>query len=238
MKWTKARVVLTVAAPVMLIGATASDSDDSSRYTRLTLSGTGYAQQANEYISISAAATAFSTSPSGAMSDNAVDMRRLRQRLVQMGVAEDDFRTDNFNFQQGRDPEDSSGERKGYIVNHQLSVVIRNPDRVGLVMDALVAAGAKNLSINRYWGYSQHISPESLKQARAAAIRDAQAKAGDYAQALGMRVRRVVSITDQGGYSRSQPPPAMRTSIDVGTRIEARPSTVLANVGMAFELER
>lgn len=229
---------LFLAAP-LLIGATNLSGEEESPYTRLSLNGQGYAEQAKEFVQVTASTDTFSTDASTAMSDNAADMARLRARLAQFGVDKNDFRTAEFRFQEGRDPNrDSSDRDRGYIVTHQLGVTIRDTDNVGRIMDALVSAGAKNLSINRYWGYGQVPNPDSLKLAREDAIRDAQAKANDYAQAMGMRVRRIVSITDQGGYARDQIIVTARRVSDTPTQIESRPATVLASVGMVFELEK
>lgn len=230
--------LLAVFVPLALGAASIDDADE--RYTRLTLNGTGYAEQATEYVTLTAGTDTFSTSASRAMSENARDMASLRSKLARLGVAEADFQTGNFRFQQGRDPDDEDGSdrARGYIVEHQLNVTVRDVDNLGKAMDALVGAGAKNLSINRYWGYREEPSPESLKRARADAIRDAQAKADDYARALGMRIRRVVSVSDGGGYTRDRPAPAMIAARDVATQIDTRPATVLASVGMVFELEK
>jgi uncharacterized protein YggE len=235
---TKLKLAVLALVPLTL-GASLVGDEAESKYTRLTLNGKGYADQATEFISVTAATKTFSTSASGAMRDNAMDMARLRKRLARLGVAEDDFRTANFRFDEGRDPDDDDGDRaKGYLVNHQLAVVIRDVENAGEVMDALVDAGATNLSVDRYWGFSQDVNPEALKRARAAAIKDAQAQANDYAQSLGMRIRRVVSINDQGSYARERPAAAVRFAVDTRTQIDSRPSTVLASVGMVFELEK
>ncbi|MFT4025914.1 MAG: SIMPL domain-containing protein [Novosphingobium sp.] len=233
------KLVLLGLVP-LLLGATLSGDDAEAKFTRLSLSGKGYATQAAEFVTVSAATETFSTSASQAMSGNASDMNRLQARLGQMGVAKEDFRTANFAFRKGRNPDDEGGSSRtqGFVVQHRLAVTIRNPDKAGAIMDALVTAGAKNLSVNRYWGYSGEVRPEVLKEARAGAIRDAQTKADDYARALGLRVRRIVSITDQGGYSRDEPARMAPAAIDESTSIATRPSTVLASVGMVFELEK
>ena len=172
--------------------------------------------------------------------NNARDMDRLRAKLADLGVAKADFRTAQFRLEEGRDPMDDDGDRaRGFSVQHQLTVMVRDTDNVGKVIDAMVSAGAKNVQVGNYWGYSgDDVSPAKLKLARADAIKDAQTKANDYAIALGMKVRRVVSISDQGGYARHQPAPAARLDVAAGTTIDTRPATILASVGMVFELER
>lgn len=230
-------VGLLFAVP-LLIGAAGSEEQDNSRFTKLALSGTGFSNQIEESVTISAGTHTFSTIASRAMRDNAAIMDKLRSRLEGLGIAKQDIRTSGFRFQEESDPADRAGDRdRGYGVSHQLSVVVRNPDKSGAVLDALVAAGATNLGVDRGWSYGADINPTNLKQARNDAILDAKAKAQDYADATGMRVRRIVSISDQQAYVRDEP---IRTAaIDSGkTQIDHRPSTVLASVGMVFELEK
>ncbi|MFM5954825.1 MAG: SIMPL domain-containing protein [Novosphingobium sp.] len=220
----------------LLIAASSTDTDDQSRYTRVTVSGVGYSSQIEETTTITAGTESFSTSASRVMRDNASSMDRLRSRLAGLGISKDDFRTASFQFRQGRNPEDKNDER-GFAVSHQLTIVVRDPDKVGQVLDALAGAGATNLGVQRGWGYGSDINPKSLREARGEAIRDAQAKAEDYARALNLKVRRVVSVNDQFSYVRDAP--ATYNRIDAAdTKIDKRPSTVLANVGMVFELEK
>jgi uncharacterized protein YggE len=225
---------------VLLIGATTADTDENSKFTRLSLSGVGQSEQVSEFVTIGAATETWSRSPSSAMQANASDMERLRSRLSQLGVAKADFRTSGFRFNKAGDPSDHDGDRDdGFAVNHQLAIVIRDTEKVGRIMDALVDAGAKNLAVDRGWGYSGDVDPGALKKARALAISDAMTKAEDYAAALGMKVRRVVSVEDRQAYANDRP--MVMARIDAGasaTQIETRPQTVLASVGIEFELEK
>ena len=219
----------------LLIGAVAADSS-ASPYTQLSVTGMGFAEQATEYVSVRAQTETFSTSPSRAVSDDARKMARLQDTLRRLGVAKEDFRTADFRFAKGRDPEDN--DTHGYSVQHALSVVVRDTDNVGPALDAMVDAGADGLSLERSYGYGREIDPASLRQARAAAIRDAQAKAADYAAALNLRIRRVVTIADGGGYVTDGPMPARAVAADVSTQIESRPAAVRASVNIVFELEK
>lgn len=223
----------------LLIGAAETGGSDDSRFTKLTLTGTGYSTQIGESVTISAGTQTFSTSASRAMRDNAAVMDRLHGQLERLGIAKEDFRTSGFRFQQESDPNDHDGDRdRGFGVSHQLSVVLRNPDKSGAVLDALVAAGATNLGVDRGYSYGGDINPASLKQARNEAIQDAKAKAQDYASATGMRVRRIVSISDQQAYASAAPQTKFGIDEARGTQIDIRPKTVLASVGMVFELEK
>jgi uncharacterized protein len=233
------KLATLLAVPLLLGAATASDQPDE-RFTRLSLSGEGYSEQVTEQVSVTASTQTWSRSASSAMTENARDMSRLQARLEQMGIAKADFRTSDFTFQKASDPEDHDGERDdGFAVRHRLTIVIRDVDKAGPAMDAMVSAGAQDMSVNRSWGYSDHIDAAALRSARTLAIRDAMTKANDYAVALGMKVRRVVSVQDRAAYASDRPMPAMRAAVDVAaTQIQTRPQTVLASVGVEFELEK
>lgn len=239
-KSTAVRSVAIGAIGLMLIAATAGDSDRSSPYTRLSLQGRGMSQQLVEFVAITAAAETWARNPRTAMDENAAEMQALRARLKQIGIAENDVRTADFRFNRQSDPEDHDGDRdEGYGVQHQLAITVRDGAQAGKVMDILVAAGADNLSVNRGWGYGDDVSPQALKQARALAINDAMTKANDYAAALRMKVRRVVTIQDNSAYATDRPMPIARiAAADASTVIDNRPQTVLASVSMEFELER
>lgn len=241
-KSQKIKIGLVALVP-FLLGAAVSIDDASNPYTRLSLTGMGYESQATEYLQIRASTGSFSTTPSRAMADNAQTMDRIRRKLEQLDIDQRDFRTSNFEFQKGRDPDDDPNNgrepRKGYNVQHSLSIVIRDSDKAGEIMDTLVDVGADNLSIQHGYGQSSDISPEKLKRARANAIKDAQAKADDYAKALGMRVRRIVQIQDGSGHLTDRPVQyAAAPSVDARTQIATPASTVQAAVNIIFELEK
>lgn len=224
------------AAAAFLVAATGSDGLSPSG-TTITVSGVGYDSQATDFLQISAATSVFARRASSAMEENARISERLRSRLRSAGIAKEDFATGQFNFQEGRDPKDRSGDRDdGYIVTHQLQILVRDPDKAGAVMDALVDAGATNLQLAQSrWG-GPAPSPEAAGRARREAVGDAMAKARDFAAALNMRVARVVSLNEGGAYITDTPPPAVAPRMD--TQITTRQKTVQAGVSMVVELER
>ena len=234
----KYRIGLVVLAP-LLLGAAAYEGGEDSPYTRLSLSGVGYDTQPTAYLSLRASTQTFSTSPSGAMREDAAKMERLRAKLRRLGVNEDDFQTSDFQFTKANDPDyDGSPPRRGHMVRHTMTIIMRSPDKAGEAMDALVDVGADNLQVSHARGYSREVNPDSLRRARADAIKDAQAKAADYAKALGMRIRRIVSISEGSGYVTDRPVPAARLAAETGTQIDTRAATVQASVNIVYEMER
>src|SRR3546814_7570648 len=95
--------------------------------------------------------------------------------------------------------------RISYWSSDVCSSDLRKIDKLGEVLDALVASGANQVN-----GPSFEIDqPEAVyDEARRAALEKAQQRARMYAKSLGMEVRRIVSISEGGGF---QPPRPMRS---------------------------
>ena len=95
----------------------------------------------------------------------------------------------------------------GYTASNQVSVRFRDIRNTGEILDALVAEGANQIN-----GPCLTIDkPEAaLDEARAKAVAVGRARAELYARALGMRVVRLLSVSESGGYPVPPPMPMMR----------------------------
>ena len=83
---------------------------------------------------------------------------------------------------------------------------------------------------------------EAYDEARLAALKKAQTRARTYASALGLNVRRIVSISE-GGASFPRPMPMMRAmAADAGfakeTSVSPGETTLSVNIDVVFELGR
>jgi uncharacterized protein YggE len=115
-------------------------------------------------------------------------------------------------------------------------VRFREIANAGRILDALVAEGANqingpNLTIDH---------PEAaLDEARARAVANGRARAELYARAMGMRVARIVSIAESGGYAAPPPMPVMMRAeaAQADTKIDAGEQKLQVNLAMTFELQ-
>jgi uncharacterized protein YggE len=117
--------------------------------------------------------------------------------LESHGIAAKDIQTSSFDVR----PEYERGPRGqqqrevvGYRVTNQVRVHVRPLPGLGEVLDALVSAGSNQVS-----GISFGIDDPSdaLTKARTHAVSDARSRAELYARVAGVRVGKVISITDQ-----------------------------------------
>ncbi len=153
------------------------------------------------------------------------------------GVPASDIRTSRFSIYPQR-----SAERKGkpaaivaYDVQNALTFIVRDLEQLPNVLDAVIAAGANQISGPEF--FVQH--PETFEdEARQRAVASARHRAEVVAAAAGATVGRVISIVD--GTPRSGPAPRMMLAklADAAppTPIEAGTGRVSASVEVVWEL--
>jgi uncharacterized protein len=226
--------ILPLALAPFLIGASSDDNDIGPGSTRLSVTGVGYDSQPVTFLQMSAGVESFSTDASNAMADNASKLDRVRNQLARYGVSEKDFQTSNISLSPGSNY-DGKEHIKGFVVRHVISVVLRQPAKAGEVLDALVSAGANNISgpVN-YW----EASPAAAARARTEAIKDAMTRANIYAKALSMKVNRIVSINDNSGYASNRPRPGNMAFEASATRIDPGQENVSVSIAAVFELSK
>jgi uncharacterized protein YggE len=227
---------LAATAP-WIIGATTStsSSDKPGNNTIVSIVGTGVSQQSAQLITINAGVSSFGTDASDAMRQNSTAMAQIRAELRRAGIDPKDIRTQGMHLSPGNKYEDHE-TIKGFNVMHNVSIVFRDIDKSGAVLDTLVKAGANQIDGPRF---STDPDKRVTEIARTAAIRDANDRAQYYARNLGLRVKRIVTMRDSQGYASSQPAVAMR--IDVapgGTEISEGQDVVRVSVSADYELEK
>lgn len=131
-----------------------------------------------------------------AMQGNAARMASVIAALRGAGIAERDLQTAVIALNPVYRNEDNKPPViTGYQASNQLTVRFRDVAKSGAILDTLVRQGANNIS-----GPNLTIEkPEAaLDEARTDAVRKARARADLYARAAGLRVDRMLSITESG----------------------------------------
>jgi len=125
------------------------------------------------------------------------------EALRDFGIDAKDIRTTNFSIwpQERYDPLTGTptGE-KTYVVDNTVYVTVRDLDKLGDLLDTVIAAGANTVNNVQFDVANKDAA---LKAARADAVKDAQAKAKELAEASGLTLGEIQSI----GFSDSVPYP-------------------------------
>jgi len=126
----------------------------------------------------------------------------------------------------------------GYQVSNTLTVRVRDIERVGEVLDLSVTLG-----VNQGGGIvlTNDDPAAALEDARSAAVENAKSKAQTLAEAAGVRLGRVMSMSEQTRASEPRPmgvpQMAMRVAAeDASVPIETGENTYHVNVNVSFEI--
>jgi uncharacterized protein YggE len=188
---------------------------------------------------ISAGVISQATTASEAIRLNSVRMAAVRDALRRAGIADRDIQTSSISLEPDyRYVENQPPRLTGYRASNQVTVRFRDIAQTGRILDALVAQGANQLS-----GPMLEIDrPEAaLDEARTAAIATARARADLYARSLGMRVRRVLSVSEAGVPSMPYPRPMAvgRAAMAEQANVNIDPGEQRLSIALtvSFELE-
>ncbi len=206
--------------------------------TRLDVTAEGAVTRAPDIATISAGVVTQAPTAGVAMQQNASRMATTIAALKAAGVADRDIQTSSISLSpQYRYAENKAPEITGYQASNQVNVRFRDIKRSGKILDTLVAQGANQINGPVF---SVEQADAAIDEARVAAIKTARARADLYAQAAGLRVKRIISISESQGYS---PPPypmpqmVARAEKAADTAIEPGEQKLSVNVSVSFELE-
>jgi uncharacterized protein len=162
---------------------------------------------------------------------NAREMNAVLAAIKDSGIAERDIQTSSLSLQPQYDPNKGGARLIGFQANNKVTVKIRDIGKLPAVLDRAIAAGANEMS-----GIEFVVSELSklLDKARAEAIADAHRKAELYANSAGMKVGRVVAISEEGSAPLPRPYQAMRAGAAVP--IAPGEQTLRAIVTVSYEL--
>ncbi|MFZ7096320.1 SIMPL domain-containing protein [Luteimonas dalianensis] len=227
----------TLAVPATAAHAQAPAQVTANDGTLLSVSATGEATRVPDVATLSAGVVTQAADANEALRANAAQMNRLMEAVRKAGIAERDIRTSDLGVSpQYHRADGEAREISGYQARNTVNLTVRDIDDLGSVIDALVAAGA-----NQVHGPNFQIGePDAAyDEARRAALDAARARAGLYAEALGMQVRRIVSISEGGGFMPRPMGMAMRAMDSVAASpVSPGESTLSVNLDVVFELGR
>ena len=233
---SKLILAAALAVPAAAIAQAPVQPAASTDGTLLSVSATGEARRVPDVATVSAGVVTQAADANAALRANAEQMNRLMEAVRKAGIAERDIQTSDLGVSpQYHRADGQAREITGYEARNTVNLTVRDIAGLGGVIDALVAAGA-----NQVYGPNFQIGEpdEARDEARRAALDAARARAELYAEALGLRVRRIVSISEGGGFV-PRPMMAMR-AVDAMESSPVSPgeSTLSVNLDVVFELGR
>ena len=193
-----------------------------------------------DIVDVSAGVTSDAPTAVEAMRLNAERMDSVIARIKALGIDEDDIQTVGINLGAQYDYDQARQRQvfRGYQASNRVSVTLRDIQRTGEVLDALVAAGATDLG-GPDWSIDDDTAARG--QARTAAVRRAQAQALEYARLAGYSGVRLLEINET--LMPVRPMPMMRQmavaeAADASTPVQPGMVQSSVNVTVKYEMTR
>ena len=205
-----APLALTLALPAAAQAQIAGQPPVAHNATLLSLTAQGKSTRTPDLAVFNAGVVTQGVTASEALSANAAAMNRVIATLKKAGIADRDIQTSQISLnpvysQPEYGPNGVPRQEPritGYQAVNNVTIRSRNVAGFGKVLDALVASGANQVNGPAF----QMAEPAAaMDEARLDAMKSARARAELYARAAGLRVVRIVSISEGGGFSPPQP---------------------------------
>ena len=171
-----------------------------------------------------------------ALTANTRAMQKVMAAIKSAGIAEKDIQTSNFSVS-ARYGDETQGRQQviGYTVSNNVDVAIRELPKLGAILDDVVSQGS-----NQIYGIAFDLAERQplADEARKRAVADARRKADVYAGAAGVKLGRVMALTETGA-----PPPvpivgrAMMKAEAAPVPVAEGEQTVAVDVSVAWEID-
>ena len=125
--------------------------------------------------------------------ENSSKMNAVIKFLKERGIGEADIKTSNYSLSPKYEYNKGKSSLVGYVLNQNLTVTVRNLDKIGEILDGAVSSGA-----NRINSVSLFVDkPEELKnKAREEAVKQAKEKAITTSKIAGLKLGRLVGFSE------------------------------------------
>ena len=229
-----------LVAPAVASPALAADVQIQAKGPVVALSVNEVVKARPDIARVGSGVTTLAPTAVAAMQQNAKAMDTVIARIKALGIAKEDIQTAGINLSAQYDYDQGARRQvfRGYQASNTVNVTLRDVVKVGQVLDALVAAGATDIS-----GPNFSIDDETAAkaQARKTAMERARKQALEYARLSGYTDVRLLDISESLG---AGPPmmleKAMAADAVVNTSTPVEPGLVGTgvNVTVTYEMVR
>lgn len=232
--------LLACASFAIFAALSPANADQQPEPRTMTVSGEGEIKAVPDEAQLSAGVVTHGRTAADALASNSRAMNNVFAALKRLGIPEKSIQTSDFSVS----PEyqtDKKGNTTdkiiGYDVSNNVDVTVDDLAQLGPTIDALVSSGANTMG---NIGFTIRDPKPLLADARAAAVKDALARAEIYSRSAGVTLGPITSIGENGGevprpMYRSMAMSAGNASI-APTPVAAGEDTITAGVSITFDI--
>ena len=170
----------------------------------IAVTGEGKVEMAPDMAMLSLGVMTQADTAAAALKANSDGLSGALDRLKAAGIEGRDIQTSGLSLHPNVDYSSTGREPqvRGYTASNMLTVRLRDLSVLGQTLDAVVTEGANTLN---GLSFGLQNPDEATDEARRRAVADATHKAALYAEAAGVTLGRIVTISEQGNYGGPQP---------------------------------
>ena len=253
----RSKILLAVGVVALLVivslagcSATGADAataqpvsvDISNQQTGIWVNGTGKITVTPDLATLTLGVSSQTATVAEAQSNAATAMDKIMKALADNGVAKKDIQTNYFNIQQVTRYDDKTQTQVviGYMVSNSVIAKLRDMNNVGVVIDAVVAAGGDLTRINGI-NFSVEKPDTYNQQVRELALQDAKAKADQIAKVTGVTLGKPTLVSENSAtpvyYGQSASLASGAAAPAPTTAISAGELDISLNVQVAYAIQ-
>lgn len=205
-KWlVSALGTLLIVFVALLIAGKAKDLSDTysnkNPKNTMSVSAEGKVSATPDLATVTLGVVSQGKNAAEVQDQNSSKINKIIDFVKQQGITKDDISTSQFNIYPRYDYVSGKNEINGYEARQTITIKVRGinqgTEKLGKVID-----GATNNGANEVSGVSLSFEdPDNLRQtARQKAIEKAKEKAEELAKSAGIRLGKVVSVSESSGY--------------------------------------
>jgi uncharacterized protein YggE len=229
------------AITVASLAATPAYADENAALTgTITMDGRGTVSVAPDMAVITARVVTISKTAADALAGNTSDLAKVIEQIKAAGIEAKDIQTSGFaiypRYERVTDNSNRQPNITGYEVRNGVEINVRDLTKLGDLLTGVVDSGANSVDGIRF----QVSDPdEKLDEARKRAVQEAKHKASIFAEAAGVELGGIVSISETGI---QMPRPVMMRAEGMmmakadAVPIEAGEETISASVTIQWQI--
>lgn len=162
----------------------------------------------------------------------------LSEELNSLGIEKKDLKTVNYSVNQNYNNEIGIGEKDSYLASVAVEVKVKDLEKISAVLELI-----GKLGLTQSGGLNFSLADESLREAqreaRELAVKEAKDKAEELAGLAGVKLGRVVNVTENWngdfqpiGMAASR---ELKEAVDLAPQVEAGVNEVVVRVTLSYE---
>lgn len=191
------RTLLVSSAALASFAAPSALAQSQAPLPSLNLSASADVAMDPDFAAVSSGVVSRAETAREAVRENAQTMDAVFSALRRAGVAADDVQTSQLSVQPVYANTRTTNEIErtiiGYEVRNTVTALVRDTERVGQAIDAMIEAGANNINSVRFGATN---TDEAMNEARRTAIANLMAKAELFADAAGLELCGIRSMNE------------------------------------------